>query len=160
MGTPPFFSCVILEYYYIKPLQTAANTDTCGYKEKSLSSKRFLKKFTEKIHSFPDLAHSSDLSVQMQEEVFTKSSRAACSCCHCQKQSVLLGLHSGSRRSRRAGKYSGQFSACWIKRLINTWCLIQPLFVSGHIANYKQFDRDTGTNGQECVAWMQQYTNT
>ena len=43
-------------------------------------------------------------SVRIQEEVFRKSSRAACSCCHCQKQSELPGLHSGSRRSRGAGE--------------------------------------------------------
>lgn len=77
-----------------------------------------------------DLARSSDFSVQIQEEVFTKSSQAACSCCHCQKQSELLGLRSHSRKSRGAGKYSGQFSACWVKCLTNTWWSIQQLFVS------------------------------
>lgn len=55
------------------------------------------------------------------------SSQAASSCCHCQKQSKLLGLHSCSRRP---GKYSGQFSACWIKHLTNLWWLTQQLFVS------------------------------
>lgn len=125
-----------------------------------LSSRKFAKKFREKSNSMFDLAHSSGFSVQMQEEVFRKSSQAACSCCHCQKQSGLLGLHSRSRRSRGAGKYSGQFSACWIKCLINTWRRIQQLFISRHIVYRLPSDRDTWTYSQERIKCRQQYTNT
>lgn len=59
-----------------------------------ISSRKFSKKFREKSNFLFGLADSSDFSEQMQEEVFRKSSQTACSCCHCQKQSALLGLHS------------------------------------------------------------------
>lgn len=85
------------------------------------------------------MAHSSDFFVQMQEEVSRKSSQAACSCCHCQKQSKLLGLHSRSRRNGGTGKYSGQFSACWIKCLINMHWLVQQLFVRRDIVYVPTF---------------------
>lgn len=98
----------------------------------TLSSEIFTNEFRErKKNNFVfDFTRSSGFSVEIQEEVFAKSSQGACSCCHCQKQSELLGLHSHSRKSRGAGKYSGQFSACWVKCLTNTWWPIQQLFVS------------------------------
>lgn len=65
--------------------------------------------------------------VPFRRRSLEKSSQAASSCCHCQKQSRLLGLRPCSRRT---GKYSGQFSACWLKHLTNLWWLTQQLFVS------------------------------
>lgn len=65
-------------------------------------------------------------------------------------QNCWVCIHT-SEGAEEQGKYSGQFSACWIKCLRNTWCLIQELFVSRHIAY--------NTGSQACIRCTQQFTN-
>lgn len=92
-------------------LQTADNhMPLCG----SISSfTQFLKKSSLinllRICFCFDLAHSSHILRKFGRRSRRKSSQAASSCCHCQKQSELLGLHSCSRSSREEANIQANF---------------------------------------------------